>query len=60
VLPIDEIIVQEATKLRQLKNLSIGDAIIAATGIIHNLSLITRNIKDFSTFPNLTLINPIL
>ena len=33
-------------------------AIIAATALIHNLTLITRNIADFKSISNLAIINP--
>ncbi|WP_020403355.1 PIN domain-containing protein [Gracilimonas tropica] len=36
-------------------NLKLADAIIAATGIIHELSLFTNNRKDFLYLPKLTL-----
>lgn len=47
------ILVAEATAANQ--PVSIPDAIIAATAIRHNLTLITLNVKDFSTITNLHL-----
>jgi predicted nucleic acid-binding protein len=38
--------------------IKLPDAIIAATAIINNLTLITRNTKDFKNIENLKLINP--
>ncbi|MBK7896587.1 MAG: PIN domain-containing protein [Anaerolineaceae bacterium] len=38
--------------------LSIPDALIAATALVHNLELFTLNIKDFRFIPGLTLFNP--
>jgi predicted nucleic acid-binding protein len=35
----------------------IVDALIAATAILHNLTLVTRNTKDFEVFP-VRLLNP--
>jgi predicted nucleic acid-binding protein len=38
--------------------MKLGDAIIAATAIVYNLVLITRNVDDFKFIPNFTLLNP--
>jgi predicted nucleic acid-binding protein len=34
------------------------DAIIAASALIHNLTLLTRNDSDFKKIPNINIINP--
>ncbi len=34
------------------------DSLIAATAIANNLKLVTRNVKDFSIYPGLELIDP--
>ena len=34
------------------------DAIIAATAIFHNFTLLTRNVDDFRTISSLQFINP--
>lgn len=57
--PVDDATIQEATRLRQYRKLSLGDAIIAATASIHKLTLVTANTKDFKKLPNLDLINPL-
>jgi len=38
--------------------MGLGDAIVAATALAHRLTLVTRNIGDFSWIQNLDLINP--
>ena len=38
--------------------MSLGDALIAATALDHELTFATRNTKDFDWIPNLSLINP--
>jgi predicted nucleic acid-binding protein len=59
VLPLDEAITKQTIVLRrEHKKLKLGDAIIAATAIIHNLTLITRNTIDFKNISNITVINP--
>jgi predicted nucleic acid-binding protein len=38
---------QKAVELRQKRNISVSDALIAATAIFHNLTLATHNTSDF-------------
>ncbi len=59
VIPIDDIIIQRAAQLRQLKKLTLGDALIAATALIHKEELVSRNITDFSGITDLKVVNPI-
>ncbi len=59
VLEIDADIILEATRLRQMINLSLGDAIVAATSLLYKLTLITNNGKDFKHIKNLKIINPL-
>lgn len=58
ILPIDEAIIDEAINLRQLRKMSLGDSIIAATAIIYQCQILTRNTRDFQWIPNLSVINP--
>ncbi len=55
---IDEDISNKAIELKRFKNIKLGDAIIAATAIIHNLELATRNTDDFKMIETLELVNP--
>lgn len=59
ILTISEEVVREAIRLRQLRNISLGDAVIAATAIVHKLELVTFNTKDFKWIDNLNLVDPI-
>ena len=59
ILPLSDAIIEQAIKLRQLRKISLGDALIAATALVHGLKVITRNQKDFDWIPNLPVINPI-
>jgi predicted nucleic acid-binding protein len=36
----------------------LADAIIAATALVHNLPLVTRNEDDFKHVPGLRIVNP--
>ncbi len=50
-------IIQEAVRLRQQRKRSLGDSIIAATALLHNLPLLTNNTADFTDIPGLTVIS---
>jgi toxin FitB len=58
-LPIDTEVVIQAVILKQQRKMSVGDSLIAATALIHNLVLVTRNVKDFDWIENLRVFNPI-
>ena len=57
-IDINDSIITSAIKLRLEKKIKLPDCIIAATAIEHNLSLVTRNIKDFEHIKELVIINP--
>jgi predicted nucleic acid-binding protein len=38
--------------------MSLGDALVAGTALVHELTLVTRNIEDFRWIQGLTLVNP--
>jgi predicted nucleic acid-binding protein len=57
VIPLDDIVTQKTIELRKIKKLKLGDAIIAATALIYNLTLVTRNISDFKNIPELEVID---
>lgn len=59
ILIPDKAIYNEALNLRKKYNLKLGDAIIAATAKVNNLSLFTRNLKDFEKIKNLKCENPV-
>ena len=45
--------------LRQLRKMTLGDALIAATALVHQLTIVTHNQKDFVWIPNLSVIDPV-
>ena len=58
VFEIERSIRLKTADIRKTHRIKLPDAIIAATALIHNLSLITRNIKDFKRIDGLKVINP--
>ena len=59
ILQLDNSITKKAIEIRRKhRKLKLGDAIIGATAIIHNLILITNNVKDFANIKDLKIIDP--
>ncbi|HXR07527.1 MAG TPA: type II toxin-antitoxin system VapC family toxin, partial [Candidatus Acidoferrum sp.] len=58
VHPLDEAVVARAIALRQQRKMGLADAIVAATALVHNLTLVTRNEEDFRHVTGLLLLNP--
>lgn len=57
VIYIDKTIETKAIEIRQKKKMKLGDSIIAATALIHDLTIVTRNESDFYGL-GLTIYNP--
>jgi predicted nucleic acid-binding protein len=56
---VDDFVADKTIDLRKTyRKLKLGDAIIAATALANNLTLISRNTKDFEDISGLTCINP--
>lgn len=58
VLPISQTVLARAVTLRQIRRMSLGDAIIAATALVYDRILVTRNIEDFQWITELSILNP--
>ncbi len=59
VLGLSDAVVDKNIEIRrQFPSIKLPDAIIAATAIIHNLTLLTGNESDFSKILGLTFVNP--
>ncbi|MCB0519765.1 MAG: type II toxin-antitoxin system VapC family toxin [Lewinellaceae bacterium] len=59
IIELSRVIVQRAIEIRQQQNVKLGDSIVAATALVHNLEVNTRNVSDFQKIPGLTVVNPI-
>ena len=58
VYPLTETIIQKTILLRQAHRIKLPDAIVAATALTKNKTLVTRNVNDFKNIPGLDLLNP--
>jgi len=58
VIPLTDEIADIAIDLRRKNRIQLPDAVIAATCLHSDLTLITRNEKDFSSVHELTIYNP--
>jgi predicted nucleic acid-binding protein len=58
-IPLSASIIQLAVQLRQLKKMSLGDAIVAATALENNCMLWTANVEDFAHIDGLRLHDPL-
>lgn len=48
----------KTAELRKAYKIKLPDAIIAATALVYDLTLITRNVSDFKNIDELNVINP--
>ena len=55
---IDREIIDKTTQICRKSKIKLPDAIIAATCLVYNMTLITRNTGDFDKIEDLKLINP--
>lgn len=46
-LPVDRTVAERAGRLRRTGSIRTPDALIAATALVHGLTLVTRNLRDF-------------
>ncbi len=53
VFPVNNDVANKAIKIRQGKNIKLPDAVIAATALLNNLTLATRNVADFQAVEDL-------
>jgi predicted nucleic acid-binding protein len=56
--PLTSAIIERAVRLRQVKSMSLGDSIVAATALENNCQLLTANIDDFSHISELLITAP--
>ena len=57
ILPLSPEVVVQCIKIRRSRKVKTPDAIIAATAIVHNLTLITSD-NDFNNIEGLKIVDP--
>ncbi len=55
---LDDPVIERAISLRQVRRMGAMNAIIAATALTYDLTLVTRNTDDFKHVESLRLVNP--
>jgi hypothetical protein len=58
IYPVDSKLIAETVRIRQNHKIKLPDAIIAATALVYNCTIITRNTKDFDNIIGLKTVNP--
>lgn len=58
VLPVDEQVARRAASLHVPDRARFRDALIGGTGLTHRMTVVTRDLKDFSRFDGLDVLNP--
>ncbi len=57
VIPLTDIIANKAIEIKRVRKTKLADAIIAATALTENLTLVTRNTDDFKKIDSLSILN---
>ena len=58
VINVDDDIIEQAILVRKRHKIKLPDALIAATALVNDLVLLTRNTSDFKNIESLKLENP--
>ena len=58
ILDIDRHVAQRAAALHVPDPASFRDALIGATALVHDMTVVTRDVKDFQRFDDLNVLNP--
>ena len=57
-IPVDRTIAERAGRIRRSSGIRIADALIAATAVLHDLEIVTRNRRDFARVDGLVVRDP--
>lgn len=58
ILPLSWDVIEHAERLRQIRRMTLGDALVAGTALVFNKTLVTRNVNDFMGIDQLSVLNP--
>jgi predicted nucleic acid-binding protein len=56
--PIDDAVIERAIEIRKSVRIKIPDALVAATALIYEANLVTRNTGDFKNIPGVSVLDP--
>jgi len=59
VLPLSDSVVARAVAVRQVRKMTLGDALVAATARVFGRELLTHNTRDFEGVPSLIVSDPL-
>lgn len=59
ILGVNDPVIHEAVRLRQLRKMGLADALIAATALVHQMTLVTHNTRDFARIDGLSVVDPL-
>ncbi len=57
-IPVDREVAERAGRIRRESGVRLPDALIAASTLVHRMTLVTRNRRDFEAIRGLRLRNP--
>lgn len=55
IVPVNSVIARAAGSIRRFHHIDLIDALIAATALQYQAPLVTRNVKDFARFKEITV-----
>lgn len=58
ILPVDDMVARRAATFHVPHPAPTGDSLIAATALVHGLTVVTRNVRDFERFHGVRVLNP--
>ena len=58
VLAVDERVARRAAALHVPDPAPFRDALIGATALVHDMTIVTRDLKDFQRFDQIDILNP--
>ncbi|MEH6309023.1 type II toxin-antitoxin system VapC family toxin [Olivibacter sp. CPCC 100613] len=58
IIPLDNDIVNQTILLRKKYKLKLPDAVIAASALINDYTIVTHNVKDFNNIKGLKILDP--
>jgi predicted nucleic acid-binding protein len=58
IITVDSIVADKWGYICAQDNLPAVDSLLSASALVHNLKLVTRNVKDFKSISGLEIVNP--